>query len=104
MDADPLDIQVLAPMRKGALGVENLNVILQKYLNPPSDEKKEREHAGGVFREGDKVMQIKNNYQIEWEVRGKYGIAAEHGLGVFNGDLGVIREINTYAETLTVER
>lgn len=103
VDADPLDIQVLAPMRKGALGVENLNVILQKYLNPPSDEKKEREHAGGVFREGDKVMQIKNNYQIEWEVRGKYGIAAEHGLGVFNGDLGVIREINTYAETLTVE-
>lgn len=103
VDADPMDIQVLAPMRKGALGVENLNVILQKYLNPPSEQKKEREHAGGIFREGDKVMQIKNNYQIEWEVRGKYGIAAERGLGVFNGDLGIIHEINTYAETLTVE-
>lgn len=103
VDADPMDIQVLAPMRKGALGVENLNVILQKYLNPPSEQKKEREHAGGIYREGDKVMQIKNNYQIEWEVRGKYGIAAERGLGVFNGDLGIIHEINTYAETLTVE-
>ncbi|MDD3279622.1 MAG: ATP-dependent RecD-like DNA helicase [Lachnospiraceae bacterium] len=103
VDADPLDIQVLAPMRKGALGVENLNVILQKYLNPPSKDKQEREHTNGIFREGDKVMQIKNNYQIEWEVRGKYGIAAEHGLGVFNGDLGIIREINSYGEVLTVE-
>lgn len=103
VEADPLDIQVLAPMRKGALGVENLNVILQRYLNPPSEEKKEKESGGTLFREGDKVMQIKNNYQMEWEIRGQYGIAAEKGLGVFNGDLGIIREINPYAELVTVE-
>lgn len=101
--ADPLDIQVLAPMRKGALGVENLNTILQRYLNPPSEEKKEKESGGTLFREGDKVMQIKNNYQMEWELRGQYGIAAEKGMGVFNGDLGIIREINPYAELVTVE-
>ena len=101
--ADTLDIQVLAPMRKGALGVENLNLVLQQYLNPPSHEKKEKETARGVLREGDKVMQIKNNYQMEWEVRGTNGFAAEQGLGVFNGDLGIIREINPFAETLTVE-
>lgn len=103
VDADPFDIQVLAPMRKGALGVENLNTILQRYLNPPSPDKKERETGGVLFREGDKVMQIKNNYQLEWEVRGQYGIAADRGLGVFNGDLGVIRQINPFAELLTVE-
>ena len=103
VDADPLDIQVLAPMRKGALGVENLNGILQRYLNPPDQEKKEKEVGNTVFREGDKVMQIKNNYQLEWEVRGQYGIAAERGLGVFNGDLGIIRQINPFAELLTVE-
>lgn len=103
VEADPLDIQVLAPMRKGALGVENLNSILQRYLNPPSEEKKEKESGGTLFREGDKVMQIKNNYQMEWEIRGQYGIAAEKGLGVFNGDLGIIREINPYAELVTVE-
>lgn len=101
--ADPLDIQVLAPMRKGALGVENLNVILQRYLNPPSPDKKEKEAGHTLFREGDKVMQIKNNYQLEWEVRGRYDIAAERGLGVFNGDLGIVHQINPYAELLTVE-
>lgn len=103
VEADAMDIQVLAPMRKGALGVENLNLVLQRYLNSPSQEKKEKETVRGVFREGDKVMQIKNNYQMEWEVRGANNFAAEQGLGVFNGDLGVIREINSYAETLTVE-
>lgn len=103
VEAEPLDIQVLSPMRKGALGVENLNVVLQKYLNPPSEDKKEKETANGVFREGDKVMQIKNNYQMEWEIRGQYGIAADRGLGVFNGDLGIVRQINSFAELLTVE-
>lgn len=103
VEAEPLDIQVLAPMRKGALGVENLNVILQKYLNPPSEDKKEKETASCIFREGDKVMQIKNNYQLEWEIRGQYGIAADRGLGVFNGDLGIVRQINSFAELLTVE-
>ena len=103
VDAQPYDIQVLTPMRKGLLGVERLNRILQQYLNPPEPGKTEREHGSGLFREGDKVMQIKNNYQIEWEIRGLYGIPAEKGVGVFNGDTGILREINTFAETLTVE-
>lgn len=103
VDAQPYDIQVLTPMRKGFLGVERLNGILQQYLNPPEKAKKEKEHGNGLFREGDKVMQIKNNYQIEWEVRGLYGIPVEKGVGVFNGDTGILREINTFAETATVE-
>ena len=103
VDAEPYDIQVLTPMRKGLLGVERLNVILQQYLNPPAKEKKEKEHGRGLFREGDKVMQIKNNYQLEWEIRGLYGIPVEKGVGVFNGDTGIIKEINTFAETITVE-
>ncbi|POP32626.1 ATP-dependent RecD-like DNA helicase [Lactonifactor longoviformis] len=103
VDAEPLDIQVLSPMRKGLLGVERLNQILQQYLNPPAPEKKEREQGQGLFREGDKVMQIKNNYQLPWEIRGRYGIAAERGEGVFNGDMGIVKEINSFGETLTVE-
>lgn len=103
VDAKPYDIQVLTPMRKGLLGVERLNGILQEYLNPPSANKKEREVGSGRFREGDKVMQTKNNYQIEWEIRGKYGIPVEKGAGVFNGDMGIIREINTFSETAEVE-
>ena len=102
-DARPQDIQVLSPMRKGPLGVECLNEILQRYLNPPGPDKAERENGRGVFREGDKVMQIKNNYQLEWEIRGKHGIAAQRGMGVFNGDLGVITSINSFGELLTVE-
>ncbi len=103
VEAEPYDIQVLTPMRKGLLGVERLNVILQQYLNPPTEKKKEKEHGRGLFREGDKVMQIKNNYQLEWEIRGLYGIPVEKGVGVFNGDTGIIKEINTFAETVTVE-
>ncbi len=103
VNADPFDIQVLTPMRKGLLGVERLNRILQEYLNPKAEFKREREHGDGLFREGDKVMQIKNNYQIEWEVRGNYGIPIEKGTGVFNGDMGIVREINLFAETMTVE-
>ena len=102
VEAKPLDIQVLTPMRKGLLGVERLNEVLQKYLNPADKKKREKEHGGGLFREGDKVMQIKNNYQLEWEIRGKYNIPVEKGVGVFNGDLGIVHEINTYAETMTV--
>ncbi len=101
--ADPLDIQILTPMRKGALGVERLNSIFQAYLNPPDKGKAEHETGGVIFREGDKVMQIRNNYQIEWEVRGRYGIAVDTGMGVYNGDTGIIREIDPFAETLTVE-
>lgn len=103
VNASQSEIQVLTPMRKGLLGVERLNRILQEYLNPPSADKKEKEYGGGLFREGDKVMQIKNNYQTEWEVRGKYGIAVEKGTGIFNGDMGIVREINTYAELMTIE-
>ncbi len=97
------DIQVLTPMRKGALGVETLNGILQQYLNPPSPEKLELAHGDGVFRLGDKVMQIKNNYQLEWEIVSKYGIAVDSGQGVFNGDVGIIKEINETATTVVVE-
>ena len=103
VDASPFDIQVLSPMKKGLLGVERLNGILQQYLNPASQEKKEREQGSRIFREGDKVMQTKNNYQLEWEVRSEYGIAVEKGVGIFNGDMGIIREINEYAETMMVE-
>ena len=99
----PLDIQVITPMRKGLLGVERLNGILQHYLNPPGAGKQEKEVAGGKFREGDKVMQIKNNYQLEWEICDKYNIPIEKGVGVFNGDMGILREINTFSETVRVE-
>lgn len=101
--ATPFDVQVLTPMRKGELGVERLNQVLQQYLNPPSQEKKEKECAQGIFREGDKVMQIKNNYQITWEKKSRYGITVDSGTGVFNGDAGIIREINAFAEQVTVE-
>lgn len=103
VNADINEIQVLTPARKGLLGVERLNAILQKFLNPPEESKIEKETAGGIFREGDKVMQIKNDYQIEWEMRGKYGIATDTGMGVFNGDVGIIRRINTYTEYMEVE-
>ena len=102
VDARPTDIQVLTPMRKGSLGVENLNEILQRYLNPPSPEKNEKETARGRFREGDKVMQIKNNYQIEWEARNRYGIAIDKGTGIFNGDMGIVQQIDLLAETMEV--
>ncbi len=101
--ADPFEIQIMTPMRKGALGVERLNGIFQAYLNPPDRNKAERESGGVIYRVGDKVMQVKNNYQMEWEIRSQYGIPMESGMGVFNGDMGIIREINEFAETLTVE-
>ena len=103
VNAKPLDIQIMTPMRKGALGVERLNGILQAALNPADKEKPEKETGGTVFRLGDKVMQIKNNYQIAWEIRNKHGISLETGMGVFNGDTGIIRDINLFAETMTVE-
>lgn len=96
------EIQVLTPTRKGALGVENLNVELQKFLNPPSKNKAEKTSGLTVFRQFDKVMQIKNNYDIEWEKRTKNGIAYEKGTGVFNGDIGVIKNIDKAADQITV--
>ena len=103
VDATPYDIQVLTPMRKGLLGVERLNGILQQYLNPPDQSKREKEHGDMVFREGDKVMQTKNNYQLEWEICTKFGLTVDKGMGIFNGDMGIITEINDFAETMTVE-
>ena len=101
--AQPYDIQVLTPMKKGALGALTLNKILQEYVNPKQSDK--REYVGGekLFREGDKVMQIKNNYKAEWEIVGKYNITIEKGLGVFNGDVGKIVSVNEYARQIKVE-
>ena len=103
VNASMYDIQVLTPMRRGLLGVWHLNEVLQQYLNPPSPKKLEKKHGHFLFREGDKVMQVKNNYQIEWEVRNKYGIAVEKGTGIFNGDMGVVKSIQETAEQLVVE-
>ena len=101
--ADLFEVQVMTPMRKGVLGSIRLNSILQEFLNPPSAEKAEKEYGETTFRVGDKVMQIKNNYQIEWTSYNRSGIPVDKGAGVFNGDLGRIREINTFAELVTVE-
>ena len=96
------EIQVLTPMRKGELGVERLNKLLQEYLNPKDESKREKEVGERLFREGDKVMQIKNNYQLEWEITDRYNIPVEKGVGVFNGDMGKVVEINFFAEQMTV--
>ena len=103
VNATPFDIQVLTPMRKGSLGCETLNGILQRYLNPADPHKKEHSYGNTVFREGDKVMQIKNNYQLEWEIVGRYNIPIDKGMGVFNGDMGRVLEINETMSTLLVE-
>lgn len=103
VDAQMYEIQVLTPMRKGLLGVDRLNTVLQQYLNPPAQNKAEKIRGEVIFREGDKVMQVKNNYQIEWEVKNRYGIAVEHGMGIFNGDMGVIRSIRELTEIVTIE-
>ena len=103
VDATPYDIQVLTPMRKGLLGGERLNGILQRYMNPPANDKVEKEYGSTVFREGDKVMQTKNNYQLAWEIRTKFGLTVDKGLGIFNGDMGIIRQINDFAEQMIIE-
>ena len=103
VDATPYDIQVLTPMRKGLLGVERLNGILQRYMNPSANDKVEKEYGSTVFREGDKVMQTKNNYQLAWEIRTKFGLTVDKGLGIFNGDMGIIRQINDFAEQMIIE-
>lgn len=103
VEATPYDIQVLTPMRKGSLGVETLNAILQRYLNPADSRKKEHISGDTIYREGDKVMQVRNNYQLEWEVVSRYGIPIDKGMGVFNGDMGRILEINESVSQLIVE-
>lgn len=96
------EIQVLTPMRKGPLGVNRLNEVLQSVLNPPAKNKREVQRQDVIFREGDKVMQTRNNYQIEWEIRGNYGLKIDSGTGVFNGDAGIIQNIDNDAEIVTV--
>ena len=103
VDEDPYDVQVLTPTKKGQFGVENLNKLLQAKLNPPAVDKREKEYGETVFREGDKVMQNRNNYQLEWEVRDKYGVAVDKGIGVFNGDVGTVLKINEFGKTMTVK-
>jgi exodeoxyribonuclease V alpha subunit len=101
--ATAYDIQVLTPMRKGPLGCETLNGILQRYLNPASPDKKEHMSGDTIYREGDKVMQVRNNYQLEWEILSRYGIPIDKGVGIFNGDMGKIIEINEALSSITVE-
>lgn len=103
LSVDPFEMQIMTPQRKGALGVERLNQLLQEKLNPKSSEKPEKEINGTLFRLGDKVMQVKNDYNLVWEIRGRYGVPIEKGEGVFNGDIGVITEINNFAQNLTVQ-
>ena len=105
----PQEIQILCPMRKYEVGVENMNQRLQRALNPPAPNKPEHTRGGNiVFRKGDKVMQIKNNYQQEWKVYGEskngngFGYVVDEGVGVFNGDMGVITDISDYDEELTI--
>ena len=102
LGVDPFDIQIMTPQRKGALGVERLNQLLQEQMNPKSSRKTEKEIGGTLFRVGDKFMQIRNDYNLIWEIRGRYGIPTEKGEGVFNGDIGIITEINSFAQNLTV--
>lgn len=99
---DPMNIQILTPMRKSELGVENLNKKLQDILNPKRVSLPEKERDGVIFRQGDKVMQIKNNYKLEWKIKnGSY--VKEEGVGVFNGDVGFITGINDFDQIVTVE-
>ena len=104
LNISPLDIEVIAPMRHYELGVEELNKRLQRTINPSSRDKREKEKGEVVFREGDKIMQIKNNYKLEWTVyvNKKKGLIGEQGIGVFNGDMGIITEINDFDENVEV--
>ena len=98
----PQDIQVLTPMKKNEVGVEKLNVKLQSFINPASPKKDEVEKNDVIFRTGDKVMQIKNNYKLDWRIYGQKGYVIEEGVGVFNGDMGIISNISHFDEELTV--
>ena len=101
--ADISEIQILTPSRKSATGVDRLNKIMQDFLNPANPVKQERQLGDTIYREGDKVMQIKNDYQLEWEKKSKYGVTYDRGTGVFNGDTGIIDEISNFNETVTVK-
>ena len=98
MGIPPEDIQILSPTRKGEMGTANLNRALQAVLNPPGNEKREKPFGDVVFREGDRVMQIRNNYDILW----KNASGTESGTGIYNGDIGVVQAVDPEAETITV--
>lgn len=97
-DISPFDIQVLSPVKRGVTGIENLNIHLQNELNPPSKDKNEKKFGDFILREGDKVMQMKNNYNIIWASLDNSG----EGTGVFNGDVGIVTQINHTFESITV--
>ena len=103
LNVSPFDVQVLTPMKKNDLGLYNLNIVLQQALNPPSNLKAEKQNGDRILRVGDKVMQTKNDYQLEWRIYNSFGICYEGGNGVFNGDIGIVKDINNFAELLTVE-
>ena len=102
LGVNPFDVQVLTPMKKGGLGTTLLNGVLQGRLNPASDKKREYQYNDTLFREGDKVMQIKNDYNAEWEIVGKYNVTIDKGTGIYNGDIGKIEEINTFSKTMKI--
>ncbi|MBP5489443.1 MAG: ATP-dependent RecD-like DNA helicase [Lachnospiraceae bacterium] len=102
LGVSPVEIQVLTPMRKGELGVEGLNSLLQEALNPSAPDKPQYEAHGVIFRVGDKVMQTRNNYQLEWEVRSEHNTLIDSGEGIFNGDIGVIRDINEFSKQMEI--
>ena len=99
--ADKSEIQILTPSRLSKLGVERLNLIMQGLINPPAPGKKEKNIRGMCFREGDKVMQIKNDYSLEWTRIDMSGLA-ESGTGIYNGDTGILERVSTFDETVTV--
>ncbi len=99
---DPSESQILTPMRKGPLGSEALNKVFQERLNPPSPEKNEYRFGDTLFRVGDKIMQIRNDYNLEWKIVGNYNVTIAEGTGVFNGDIGTIQDINEFSKILTV--
>lgn len=101
-NVSPLDIQILTPTRIGNIGVEHLNEVLQKYINPPKDDKAECTVKDITIREGDKVMQIKNNYEISWYMTNGLGFTTEEGKGIFNGDIGIVEKINKEMKTVKV--
>lgn len=101
LKVDPQTIQVLAPLKAGVCGIENLNKVLQEKINPPASNKRQVEYGHTIFREGDKVMQMSNNYDLEWKKHGLF--AYETGQGVFNGDIGIISTIDPQTSEVIVE-
>lgn len=98
----PYDVQILTPMKMSDLGTIQLNKVLQQRLNPPAPSKLEWSSSDVLFREGDKVMQVKNDYNLEWEIVGKYDIVVDRGTGVYNGDIGIIKSINMASRTMLI--